>query len=318
MLTQWFDRWEEAQTASITRLGSLPVDVAPVGASASETSAPSAVWRHSDDNYLAMIEECQSLIYEGDAYQLCLTNRVTRALSDSVLDADVFARLRAASPSHHSGLIRMGATSLISSSPEQFLAVSSSGRLTTKPIKGTRTRGATAALDTQLAAELLASEKERAENLMIVDLMRNDLTRVCERGSVTVSALHRVESYAQVHQLVSTVEGQLAEGLDVLDAVRACFPAGSMTGTPKLAAMRRLASIEGARRGIYAGAFGYLSDDGAADLAMVIRSIVLTQHPGGGSTATIGTGGGITSDSVPAEELDEIKIKARALLAALR
>lgn len=315
-LKKWSDRWQAAQPLA------RPDDIDPsMDADVDATNVRAAsdpAWRQSDDRYLALIDACQAHIYEGDAYQLCLTNRVTQSLAEGASDVAVFARLRATSPSHHSGLIRMGATSLISSSPEQFLAVSSSGRLSTKPIKGTRPRGSTPALDSKLAEELLASEKERAENLMIVDLMRNDLTRVCERGSVTVSALHRVESYAQVHQLVSTVEGQLAEGLDALDAVRACFPAGSMTGTPKVAAMRRLANLEGARRGIYAGAFGYLSDDGAADLAMVIRSIVLTQHPRGGSTATIGTGGGITSDSVPSEELDEIKIKARALLAALR
>jgi anthranilate synthase component 1 len=181
----------------------------------------------------------------------------------------------------------------------------------TRPIKGTRPRGATVAADLELRAELEASEKERAENVMIVDLMRNDLGRVCEVGSVEVRHLLAVESYAQVHQLVSTVEGRLRDELGAVDAVAACFPAGSMTGAPKLSAMRILHRLEGGPRGAFAGCFGYLALDGTAELAMVIRSI----HFSAG-VARIGAGGGITALSVPREELEEVRVKARAPLAA--
>jgi para-aminobenzoate synthetase component 1 len=179
-------------------------------------------------------------------------------------------------------------------------------------MKGTRPRGATAELDAAISAELRSSDKERAENLMIVDLMRNDLARVCELGSVTVTELLEVESYAHVHQLVSTVTGRLAPGRSPVDAVEACFPAGSMTGAPKRRASELLDGLERRARGLYSGAFGYVGIDGRVDMAMTIRSIVLDA-----AGATVGTGGGITALSVPTEELAECKLKAAALLAVL-
>jgi para-aminobenzoate synthetase component 1 len=266
-------------------------------------------WRHSDEDYLAMIRSCQDAIRAGDAYQLCLTNTATAATSADPLA--VHLRLRRSSPAHHAGFLRIGGEALVSSSPEQFLLVTADGRVRTKPIKGTRPRGATLAEDLRLRAELEASEKEQAENVMIVDLMRNDLGRVCEVGSVGVRHLLEVESYAQVHQLVSTVEGRLRPGLTAVDALAAAFPAGSMTGAPKLSAMRILAGLEAGPRGVYSGCFGSLSADGSADVAMVIRS--LRFRDGG---VTIGAGGGITALSVPAEELDEVYIKAAALFEA--
>ena len=269
-----------------------------------------AIWRDSDEEYLAKIRECQARIAAGDAYLLCLTNEVR---VDSAPDpVTTYLALRAASPTHHGALLRIGDIALLSSSPEQFLTVSPSGVVESRPIKGTRPRGGTAESDAALAAELAASEKERAENLMIVDLMRNDIGSVSEIGSVAVPSLLTVESYAQVHQLVSTVRGQLAGGLVGMDAVVACFPAGSMTGTPKSSATRILDSLEGEARGIYSGVFGYFGLDGRIDLAMVIRSIVLTSDG-----ATIGAGGGITALSEPDEELAEVKLKAAALLRAL-
>jgi len=182
----------------------------------------------------------------------------------------------------------------------------------TTPMKGTRPRSADPATDRALRAELLASEKERAENLMIVDLMRNDLGRIAELGSVSVPSLLEVEEYAHVHQLVSTVRARIAPPATALDVVRAAFPAGSMTGAPKHSAMSILHELEQGPRGVYSGAFGRLGLDGSADLAMVIRSIVLT--PTG---ASIGTGGGITALSDPDEEIEETRVKARALLAVL-
>lgn len=268
-----------------------------------------ARWRHDDDAYLAAIDACQDAIRAGDAYQLCLTNRATaRTAADPLA---VHLRLRRASPAPYGGFLRIAGESLVSSSPEEFLRVEEEGRVRTRPIKGTRPRGTTLAADLELRAELEASEKERAENVMIVDLMRNDLGRVCEVGSVEVSHLLAVESYAQVHQLVSTVEGRLRAGLTAMDALAACFPAGSMTGAPKLSAMRILHRLEQGPRGAFAGCFGYLALDGAADLAMVIRSIHFAD-----GVATIGAGGGITALSVPAEELEEVRVKARALFAA--
>jgi anthranilate synthase component 1 len=267
-------------------------------------------WRHGADDYERLVRACQESIRRGDAYQLCLTNEVTADVHPDPLTA--YFTLRAANPTHHGGYLRIGHVALLSASPERFLRIDAHGGVETKPIKGTRARGTNAADDERLRLELLASDKERAENLMIVDLMRNDLARVAQLGSVEVTSLLAVESYASVHQLVSTITAQLAPEADSLDAVAALFPAGSMTGAPKISAMRILNRLEGGPRGIYAGVFGYFSLDGALDLAMVIRSIVLTSDG-----ASIGTGGGITALSVPADEVEETRIKAAPLLDAL-
>jgi len=278
------------------------------GAASSQPLTPT--WSYTDAEYLAMILECQHSITEGDAYQLCLT---TEATVDATPDpVATYLELRAASPTHHGALIRAGGVALLSASPEQFLAVSPAGIVTTSPIKGTRPRGQTEAGDWRLRTELAASDKERAENVMIVDLMRNDIARVSKPGSVDVTKLLAVESYAQVHQLVSTVRGELRDGLNGIDAIRACFPAGSMTGAPKLAATEILDGLENRARGIYSGVFGYVGLDGTVDLAMVIRSIIIDS-----AGSTVGTGGGITALSVPQEELAEAKLKAAALLTVL-
>ncbi len=276
-----------------------------------EPAEPAAVaWATTDDDYLEQVRRCQRAIVEGDAYQLCLT---TEARVDARADPlAAYLRLRAASPTRHGALLRVGEVSLLAASPERFLAVAPDGWAETRPIKGTRPRGTDPVGDSALAEELRSSEKERAENLMIVDLMRNDLGRVSALGTVTVTELLAVESYAQVHQLVSTVRGRLAEGRDAIDAVASCFPAGSMTGAPKRRAVQLLDEIEGRERGVYAGAFGYFGLDGRVDLAMVIRSIVLDAHG-----ATVGAGGGITALSVPEEELAEMHLKAAVLLEVL-
>jgi para-aminobenzoate synthetase component 1 len=269
-----------------------------------------AAWHSSDDDYLAQIAACQEAIRAGDVYQLCLTTEASVAGDFDPLGS--YLALRAGSPAHHGGLLRVGPVALLSASPEQFLSVSPDGVVESRPIKGTRRRDGDPEADAALRAELLASDKERAENLMIVDLMRNDIGRVSELGSVVVPSLFAVESYPHVHQLVSTVRGRLAPGLDAVDAVAACFPAGSMTGAPKRSATTILDALEGRARGVYAGAFGYFGLDGRVDLAMVIRSIVLD-----GAGATVGAGGGITALSVPLEELAEVRLKAAALLAVL-
>ncbi|GGE87416.1 anthranilate synthase component I family protein [Mycetocola zhadangensis] len=270
----------------------------------------SARWRHDRQAYGDLIRSAQQRISAGDAYQLCVTNEVL--VDGSFEPVAVYRRLRHVSPTHHGGLLRIGGVALVSSSPEQFLRITPDGTITTRPIKGTRPRGHNFEADATQRLDLLASEKERAENLMIVDLMRNDLGRVAALGSVRVSELLAVESYAQVHQLVSTVTAQQAPGVTAVDVVAAAFPAGSMTGAPKISAMTLLDSLEAGPRGVYSGAFGYFGADGAVDLAMVIRSILIDDKG-----ASLGTGGGITALSVVEEEIDETRLKAAALLDAL-
>lgn len=291
---------------------SADTDTAPVdGRAASvQTHGPRVTWRHSAADYADLIRQAQDQIRAGNAYQLCLTNEIRVAARPDPLAT--YLELRRSSPSHHGGLLNFGEYALLSATPEQFLSITPTGQAHTKPIKGTRPRSADVAEDARLAVELLANEKERAENLMIVDLMRNDLGRVARLGSVQVTELLAVESYPHVHQLVSTVSAILADGLTALDLIEAAFPAGSMTGAPKLGAMTILHGLEAGPRGVYAGVFGYLSRDGGLDLAMVIRSIVL--EPDG---ASIGTGGGITALSEPEAEIEETLIKARALAAVL-
>lgn len=304
--------WKKQMVRMLATLGSESTngDREPCSGDADATQVGEPVWAYTDGEYVAMIEDCQQSIRAGNAYQLCLTTEVT--LESHPDPVDTYLRLRELSPSHHGGFIRIGDVSLLSSSPEKFLTVTVDGVVESQPIKGTRRRGSTSEEDAALHSELLSSEKERAENLMIVDLVRNDLSRVCEVGSVAVTSLLVVESYAQVHQLVSTVRGKIAAGFDAVDAVTACFPAGSMTGAPKLSALHILDTLEQRPRGIYSGAWGYFGLDGTVDLAMTIRSIVIDSHG-----VTIGTGGGITALSVPVEELEETRIKAAALLRAL-
>jgi len=265
--------------------------------------------RHDAAEYADLIAQCREEIREGRAYQLCLTTRFETAAS--VDPFETYLRLRKATPSHHGGMIRSGGTALLSATPERFLEVSG-GIVRTRPIKGTRPRGVDPVTDAALAAELRASEKEQAENVMIVDLMRNDLQRVCEPGTVAAERLLEIESYPAVHQLVSTIAGRLIESTTVGDLWDAAFPAGSMTGAPKLSAMQILHRLEGAPRGVFAGCFGWIGEDGDLDLAMVIRSIVT--HPQG---AYVGAGGGITWGSVAADEVAEVGVKARGPLAAL-
>ncbi|PRY70188.1 anthranilate synthase component 1 [Glaciihabitans tibetensis] len=304
------DAWTDELAAWRTRVVERLTNAQPALPPARVRASGSDYWRYSDAQYLDLIAACTAAITEGEAYQLCLTTEFR--LEGSPDPVATYLRLRTSSPTHHGALVRIGGVCLLSASPESFLTVSPDGVVQSRPIKGTRPRGDTGQRDVALRDELLGNEKERAENLMIVDLMRNDIGRISELGSVEVTRLLEVESYAQVHQLVSTVRGTLRAGLSAVDAVAACFPAGSMTGAPKRSATLILDALEDRPRGIYAGAFGYFGLDGRVDLAMVIRSIVIDEHG-----ATVGSGGGITALSDPAEELAEVKLKAAALLAAL-
>jgi len=266
--------------------------------------------RHSDDDYLALVARCQAAIAEGDAYVLCPTTSYVVAGPVDALEA--YRRLRRSSPAPHASFVRIGGTSVAGASPESFLEVDVDGVVTSSPIKGTRPRSSDPAVDARHAADLASSEKELAENLMIVDLVRNDLTRVARLGSVAVDELFAVRSYRSVHQLVSTVRAQLAPGLGAVDVVEAAFPAGSMTGAPKRRAVELLSRWEGAPRGVYSGAVGRFGLDGSASWAMAIRSVVVVD-----GVATVGVGGGVTESSVPRDELAEVTWKAAALLRVL-
>jgi len=267
-------------------------------------------WRDTPEHYRNLIGQAKDHIRDGEVYQLCLTTEVS--VETDVVDHELYRLVRAHNPAPHQGLFRSGEVSMVASSPETFLQVSPTGVVTTKPIKGTRARGHTPESDAALAEELASSDKEQAENLMIVDLMRNDLSRVCEEASIAVPQLVEVESYPSVHQLVSTVTGQLKPDATALDAVRACFPGGSMTGAPKHRAVSLLAQMESAPRGNYSGCFGLFSVDGSVSLAMTIRTVFVS--PG---RASIGVGGGITWSSVVNDEVQEVGHKARAVLSCL-
>jgi para-aminobenzoate synthetase len=246
-------------------------------------------------------------IVEGETYEVCLT---TELRSDGNLDPlQAYRALRARNPAPFAALLRLGEQSVLSSSPERFLRVDRDGVVESRPMKGTAARVAEPFEDACRGAELRRDRKTRAENLMIADLVRNDLGRVSELGTVEVPALMVVEPYATVHQMVTVVRGRLREGCDAIDCVRAAFPPGSMTGAPKLRTLEIIDRIEGRPRGVYSGALGFFAVNGTADLSVVIRTLVAS--PDG---LTIGTGGAIVAGSDPEAELDEMLLKARPLL----
>lgn len=305
------DDFEHWCNAAFLRLGLIGGELAAYKLqSRQENEVSNLTIRHSAERYLDMIRMAQQHIASGDVYQICLTNRIE--FEHSLDPLMVYLDLREINPAPYAAFIRVGNQTLVCSSPEQFLRVSPSGLISSKPIKGTRPRSSNLEQDQYFAQELQKNEKERAENLMIVDLMRNDIGRVSAPDSVKVSKLFEVESYATVHQLVSTVEGQLLDGKSAVDALAAAFPGGSMTGAPKLRAMEIISQLEQGPRGVYSGAVGFIGFNGAAEFGMVIRTIVFDAN-----LAYIGVGGGITSDSDPAAELEETKLKAKALLRVL-
>jgi para-aminobenzoate synthetase len=263
------------------------------------------------DRYIEDIAACKRALREGESYEICLTNQVFAEVAEEPLS--IYKRLRRVNPAPYAAYLRIGETSVLSSSPERFLRIGADGAVEAKPIKGTSRRDEDVDEDARLAAALHADPKNRAENLMIVDLLRNDLGRVCEVGSVEVPRLMEVESFETVHQLVSTIRGRLRSGVGPLDCVRACFPPGSMTGAPKERTMEIIDQLEGAARGVYSGAIGYLGLGGECDLAVAIRTVVLD----GSGGASVGAGGAIVIGSDPAAELEEMLLKAWAPLRAL-
>jgi para-aminobenzoate synthetase len=262
------------------------------------------------EEYAGWFDRVQEQLRLGNSYEVNLTYR-HRVVSD-LPPVEAYLRLRRTNPAPYAGFLQHRGVSVLSSSPERFATVDRRRWVQTKPIKGTTPRGATAAEDEANRVALATDPRFRAENLMIVDLLRNDLSMVCDPGTVSVPALMQVESYPSVHQLVSTVQGHLRDGVTTLQALRALFPAGSMTGAPKLRTMEIVADVETSPRGVYSGAFGWISGDGRADLGVVIRTLV---HAAGGYT--LGTGGGITVRSDAESEYAETRWKAARLLAAL-
>ncbi|MBA4378195.1 MAG: aminodeoxychorismate synthase, component I [Gemmatimonas sp.] len=262
------------------------------------------------EDYMARVAAIQRDIRDGRVFECCLTRRL-----ELELRADpwrLYGKLRSINNPSFGAWLTRGDVAVLCASPERFLSLDRDRRLETRPIKGTRPCSPEPYEDTAMHDELAASPKDRAENLMIVDLARSDLGRVCETGSIEVPELMAVECCGWVWQMVSTVRGRLREGLDAIDAVRACFPGGSMTGAPKIEAMKMIDELEPWSRGVYAGSLGWLDDAGAMDLNIVIRTLVA-----GGGRAVCGVGGAVTADSDPAGEWQETLDKAAALAHAV-
>lgn len=279
---------------------------APKPRSRTPFRATSEIVRHFPrDDYRAAFERLRNYIQDGDCYQANLAQRFSVPVKgDSWL---AYQKLRRLSPTPHAAYLNLPFGRILSASPERFMEARD-GRVATTPIKGTRRRGLTPSEDKALARELLASAKDRAENLMIVDLLRNDLGKVCVSGSIEVPRLFEIESYSNVHHLVSTVTGRLAPGEDALSALRAAFPGGSITGAPKRRAMEIIAELEPAPRGVYCGCIGYIGDDGGMDCNIAIRT--LTWRNG---RAEFSAGGGIVADSDPNAEYQECLDKAEPI-----
>lgn len=259
--------------------------------------------------YENAVERVREYILAGDVFQVNLSQRFTVATTDDPLR--IYKRLRVLSPASHAAFFDAGDHQVLSASPERFLRLEGE-MLETRPIKGTRRRESDDDADRRAIDDLMSSEKDRAENVMIVDLMRNDLSRVTKPGTVEVTELAVLESHPTVHHLVSTVRGRLAASRDAFDVVAATFPGGSITGAPKVRAMEIIAELEGVRRGVYCGSLGYLAASGDMELSIAIRTIVLAD-----GIAYAAAGGAIVADSDPGAEYDETLAKADALLRAL-
>jgi aminodeoxychorismate synthase component I len=305
---QWLDQAERAIRAALN----VPIaDLDVIGTNDDPPSQP-VIFRpgRGREQYLADIARCQSALGAGESYEVCLTDQIHTDASPDPWQ--LYRGLRRSNPAPFAAYLKLGEVAVVSSSPERFLSVDRDRRVMARPIKGTAPRSDDDAEDEATRKELQEDEKTFAEHLMIVDLLRNDLGRVCEVDSVRVPELMVIEQYATVHQMISNVVGTLEPGRSPVDCVRACFPGGSMTGAPKLRTMEIIDDIEREARGVYSGAIGYFGADGVVDLSIVIRTIVLRA----GAT-TIGAGGAIVMQSDPEDEFEEILLKARAPMAAI-
>jgi para-aminobenzoate synthetase len=307
------ERWlDEAEGVVRDVLADPPPPPSPLDVPAAEATASHVRFRcgRGREQYLADIARCQAELAAGESYEVCLTDQISTDASPDPFE--LYRHLRRSNPAPFAAYLKLGEVAVVSSSPERFLSVDRERSVEARPIKGTTCRSADPVEDAALKAELTHDEKTYAEHLMIVDLLRNDLGRVCDVGSVSVPELMIVEDYSTVHQLISTVAGSLGESRSAVECARACFPGGSMTGAPKERTMEIIDDIEDVARGVYSGAIGYFGADGSMDLSIVIRTIVM--RPG---RTTIGAGGAIVMQSDPEEEFDEILLKARAPMAAI-
>lgn len=302
--------WCEAAERLLSTAGETASDSTPVNTP--ELAEPLLFPAPAAEAYMDAVRASQHEIYEGNSYEVCLTAQTSSRIQNPSpeLFFELYRRQRAHNSAPYAAYLRCGDFSVLSSSPERFLSVDEQRNAQTKPIKGTVPRGATPEEDEAAAAWLRTDEKTRAENLMIVDLLRNDLSTVSDPASVRVPVLMGVESYSTVHQLVSTVSSRLREGVSAVTAARACFPGGSMTGAPKPSTMQIIEGLEGRARGVYSGALGFVSADGSANLSIVIRTLVA--HDEG--TVTLAAGGAVVADSDPAAEYEEMLTKLRAAL----
>ncbi|VAV88926.1 Para-aminobenzoate synthase, aminase component, partial [hydrothermal vent metagenome] len=270
----------------------------------------------TDAEIAAKVAKTIEYIEAGDIFQANISRAFLALLPKKHSPFDLFRQMSRASLAPFSAYFRLDKTrAVLSNSPERFLAVDKTGQIQTHPIKGTRPRGNSKAEDEHLAQALQNSAKDKAENLMIVDLMRNDLSKVCEAGSVKVPELFALQSYANVHHLVSTVRGQLRAGTTAADILRACFPPGSITGAPKIRAMQIIHQLEQVQRGPYCGALGYISNSGQMDFNVLIRTMQLQVRPDGDWDAVFRAGGGIVADSKPLDETKEMRDKASVFAA---
>ena len=300
------DRWFDATESELRRVP-CPPPVVPAPAS----DRPAIFPRRHAEGYLDDIGRCLDEIRDGESYEICLTNTFT---TDAVgRPLDLYRLMRRVSPAPYGAYLRFDDVAVLSCSPERFLRVDRDGTVSSKPVKGTAARCSDPAEDEAARRRLATSTKDAAENLMIVDLVRNDLSRVCEIGSVRVPKLMEVESHATVHQLVSTVTGQRRVGVSTVDCVRAAFPAGSMTGAPKARTIEILDRLEPGARGIYSGSIGWLGVSGAADLNVVIRTAVVTPME-----TSFGAGGAVVALSEAESELAECALKTEVIVGALR
>ena len=305
------------QTAARTAPASTPAPPGNVPAPSVQSAAPIFTARDGEQRYKDMITAAQGQIYEGNSYEVCLTTTLESDLPQRLDSWPTYQALRKRNPAPFAAFLRLGGLSVCSTSPERFLRIDADGLMRAEPIKGTRRRDSDPAADAALKQDLRTSLKDRAENVMIVDLLRNDLSRFALPHSLTVPRLCAIESYATVHQMVSTIEAQLAPGNSRAQAVAAAFPAGSMTGAPKISTMAILDDLEAGPRGIYSGAIGYFSLNAATDLSVVIRTLVFQDTDDGGTHLSLGIGGAITADSEDDAEWDEIQAKAHGVLSTL-
>ncbi|WP_376695466.1 aminodeoxychorismate synthase component I [Wenzhouxiangella sp. EGI_FJ10305] len=263
------------------------------------------------ERFKSGVERIRDYIRDGDVFQVNLSRGWEATGREAIDPASIYRALAGSNPAPFAALARLPGGTVVSSSPERLVSVDGEF-VQTRPIAGTRPRGQSEEADSRLTSELVSHPKERAEHIMLIDLERNDLGRVCRIGSIEVDELMVIESYAHVHHIVSNVRGLLREGMTAADVIRAVFPGGTITGCPKVRCMEIIAELEQQGRGCYTGALGYLGRDGRMDLNILIRSMVV-----GGNRITFRTGAGIVADSDPAAELAETEDKARGLLAAI-